>query len=207
MVCFSWRLCIGAAYSFVLFTYAGNHQLRYLHSPLFAHHKLAAFLPPPSLPDARYPTTINQSPPCLQNSLSLSLSSVNVTYDYEQIKEEFSNGVSPGHQPSSSSAAGAAAAAAPSRGADDPAVPRWPFQAAGVSRPRRAVAASPPGLMARGRDDNNNNNAGRAIGGGAGGRDAQAGGARDGRKREAEEADELRRAEALARKKREVRGE
>lgn len=112
--------------------------------------------------------------------------------------------MSPGHQPSFSSVAGAAAA--PNRSVDGPAAPRWPFQAAGVNHPRQAVAASPPGLMARGRDKNDNN-VGGAIMGGAGGRDAQGGGAPGWRKRAAEEADERRRAEALVRKRKEIRGE
>eukprot|EP00903_Cladosiphon_okamuranus_P008755 g8387.t1 len=123
-----------------------------------------------------------------------------------QIKEEFSNGVSHGHQPSSSSSSSAVAAAAAASPNHPPgagsAAPRWPFNAAGVSRPRPEAAS--PGQARRGRDGND---AGRAIAaGGVGGKvkvsqEAKAG---DRRRRAAEEAEERRKAEPLARK-REVR--
>ena len=127
-----------------------------------------------------------------------------VSFVFAQIKEEFSNGVSPGHQPSSSSPAAAAGAApSPPPGAGG-AAPRWPFNGAGISRPRPEAAS--PGQAGRGRDGNN---AGRAIAaGGGGGRVPQAAKVGDGRRRgrAAEEAAERRRAEAMARK-RELRGE
>eukprot|EP00752_Nemacystus_decipiens_P006484 g5838.t1 len=110
-----------------------------------------------------------------------------------QIKEEFSNGVSPGRQPSSSAAA---AVPSPPPGAGS-AAPRWPFNPAGISRPRPDAAS--PGQAGRGRDGNNG---GRGIAAGeGGGRSPQASRAGDGRRRAAEEADERRRAEASARKR------
>lgn len=124
-----------------------------------------------------------------------------------QIREEFSDGVSPGHQPSSPAAnvtdAGGSAAANPHPGADRDG-PRWPFHAAGIGRPRQAGAA--PRSVAGGRDDRN---FGRAGVGSGGGKITRAAGVVEGRRRsvEAEEAgEERRRAEALARKKG-VRGE
>lgn len=114
-----------------------------------------------------------------------------------QIQEEFNNGVPPGRQPSSSSSSAAAAAASPSApsGAGS-AVPRWPFNAAGIGRPHPEGAS--PGQAGRGRDGNN---AGRGIV-----KVSPAGKAVDRRRRAAEDADERRRAEALARR-REFRGE